>query len=59
MTDEQIESNYLEANARRIANWLAGHRDLSGMQRAILASLGQAITEALQGEDAQPEDAPP
>jgi hypothetical protein len=29
----------------RIANWLAGHRDLSGMQRAILASLGQAITD--------------
>jgi L-rhamnose isomerase len=50
VTDDQLENNYLEASAQRVANWLVGHRNPTGMQRAILASLGQAIDDVLQGD---------
>ena len=50
MTDDMLENNYIEASAQRVRNWLAGRRNLTGMQRAILASLGQAIEDVLQGD---------
>lgn len=55
ITDEMLENNYLESCAKRVADWLAMHGWLTGVQRAILASLGQAIEEAL--EDDAPGDA--
>lgn len=50
ITDEMLENNYLESCAKRVADWLAMHGWLTGVQRAILASLGQAIEEALEGD---------